>query len=556
MTRYNSAVFDRSSIHLLSRADTGLRVLRYMKVCRKDSLHLSALLRDTTTYPALRAPQLIAVYRRLQPLYTSRYTVWLLIGLSVLRAVIFLIAYPPAHGADSADYFLYAAQFEGLDAPVVFQLIYPLYPLLIYLTHYVLGSVYVLIGAQIVLSVFQGPLFYWGFKPYSPAVGFLVALIVIGDAQTGILYNFTSTEPIYMFVLSLAFCLFLRQTRNSSEWWFQTGDLLLGLTLALALLARPVGRYLIVPFAILFFLGTLQWRRTGVLVASFAVALVLATGFNQLVFDRLELTGGGTFMLSRPLMRSGLLEADNGPVSAQVVELRAACPEGEGLNRCLVQELGDWPTVRRLYEDAYQEMLQSHPREFAEKVIGEFHDFMRLPGLQYRGAVTPSDVQCADIDTKVARDTASYLEKDWILYGASDLTAETLSPIMHDIATAMCPAWSDNDTVRQRVDQVAVRYRSLSRPYWYVWYALLGMLLLLIPWARHRWLIPVLLAGGILVNHAAASALTLNVQPRYIAVMNPYKGILLIVLLYILVMLVVRMADAALTRTAGEGDHA
>jgi hypothetical protein len=31
---------------------------------------------------------------------------------------VLLIAYPPAHGADSSDYFLYAAQFEGLDVPV------------------------------------------------------------------------------------------------------------------------------------------------------------------------------------------------------------------------------------------------------------------------------------------------------------------------------------------------------------------------------------------------------------------------------------------------------
>lgn len=503
-------------------------------------------LREIFAPSVLRAPRLIAIYRRFQPLYMSRYAVWLLFGLSILRAGIFLVAYPPAHGADSSDYFLYAAQFEGLDAPIVFQLIYPLYPFLIYLSHYVLDSVYVLIALQVALSVLQGPLFYWGFKPYSHALGFLVALLVIGDAQTGILYNFTSTEPIYMFALTLAFCLFLRQVRSVSAHWVQTGDVALGLTLALTLLARPVGRYLIVPFTILFFLGTLHWRRTGIMVTSFVMALALTTVFNQIVFNQLELTGGGTFMLSRPLMRSGLLEADNGPASKQVIELRETCPEGEGLNHCLVQQLGDWPTVRRLYEDAYQEMLRAHPREFAEKVVEEFNDFLRLPGLQYHGAVTPSDVQCADIDAKVARDTAAYLEKDWILYGATDLTPETLSPIMRDIATSMCPPWTDNDAVRQRVDQVAMQYRSVSRPRWYLWYAALGMLVLIVPWARKQWLLPVLLAGGVLANHAVASALTLNVQPRYIAVMNPYKGILLLVLFYILARLVVHVLDAML----------
>ena len=53
-----------------------------------------------------------------------------------------------------------------------------------------------------------------------------------------------------------------------------------------------------------------------------------------------------------------------------------------------------------------------------------------------------------------------------------------------------------------------MRYRSVSRPHWVVWYAALGILVLIIPWARRKWLIPVLLAGGILANHAAASALT------------------------------------------------
>ena len=79
--------------------------------------------------------------------------------------------------------------------------------------------------------------------------------------------------------------------------------------------------------------------------------------------------------------------------------------------------------------------------------------------------------------------------------------------------------------------------------------AALAVAVLAIPWAR-RYLIPVLLAGAILANHAAASAVVLNVQPRYIAVANPYKGVLLLVLVYVVGRTAARVIDAWLARRA------
>jgi hypothetical protein len=102
--------------------------------------------------------------------------------------------------------------------------------------------------------------------------------------------------------------------------------------------------------------------------------------------------------------------------------------------------------------------------------------------------------------------------------------------------------------VSRLVDQVAVRYKSISRPRPYVWYGELGPLVLVIPWARRRCLFPALLAGAILANHAAISAVVLNVQPRYIAVTNSYKGFLLLALLYVLGLLILRLADEWLAR--------
>lgn len=506
------------------------------------------LARDSVRDSSLHSPLFVTLQHRLQLVYDSRYTMWGLLLLGLARVVVFVLAYPPAHGADSSDYFLYASQFEGLDAPTVFRLIYPLYPILIYITHYVLGSVYVLIVFQLLLSAVQGVIFYGGIRPYSPALGFVVALMVLGDAQTGILYNFTSTEPLYMFLLNLAFAVFLVQAKRPSDRRIQAGDVTLGVLLAATLLARPVGRYLLVPFGILFLLQTRSVWRSGVLAASYGAMLLVSMLFNQLVFDSLELTGGGSFMLNRPLIRSGLLEADNGPASAELLEMRAACEDDMGWNRCMmVQSEGDWVMVRGLYNDAYQEMLQEHRWDFFDQMIDEFTDFLRLPGQQYKGRVTPSEVQCDDVEAVTERNTQVYIEKDWLLMDAEAVNTAKLRPIIHDINQAMCPPWPDNATVRRVVDKIALRYRSLSRPHPYIWYGLVGILVLAIPWAR-RYLFPVLLAGAIVANHAVASALVLNVQPRYIAVVNPFKGFLVLMLLYIVGMLALRVIDVWLVR--------
>jgi len=515
----------------------------------KGMTDLVTLFKNAFRDSTLRSPQLAALQRRLRLFYDSRYTFWLLLALGVVRAVIFLLAYPPARGADATDYFLYAAQFKGLKAPIVFELIYPLYPLLMYLAHYVLGSLYWLIGLQLAMSAVQGVMFYWALRPYSPALAFGVALMVLGDAQTGILYNFTSTEPAYMFLLNLSFCVFLIQLKRRSGRWVQAGDVALGVLLVLTLLMRPVGRYLIVPFGILFLVGTRSWRRSTVVAASYGIALVASVLFNQIVFDRLELNGGGTFMLNRPLVVSGLLHADNGPASARLVAMRAACPASNKRTRCLIEQTGSWPTVRKLYADAYQEMLRKHTIEFARKVVAAFNDFLRLSGQQYSSPITPSAVQCADVEATTDRNVAAYLEQDWLLLDAPDVTAEKLRPIVSDFNHATCPPWPDNATVRRAVDWIAMHYRSLSRPHPYVWYAELGLVVLLIPWAR-RFLFPVLIAGAILANHAAISAMVLNVQPRYVAVVNAYKGFLVLTLLFIVGLFLLRVADALLARRA------
>ena len=75
--------------------------------------------------------------------------------------------------------------------------------------------------------------------------------------------------------------------------------------------------------------------------------------------------------------------------------------------------------------------------------------------------------------------------------------------------------------------------------------------MVVVPWAR-RYLFPVLLAGAILANHAAISAVVLNVQPRYIAVVNSYKGFLVVVLLFFVGVFVIRLFDEFLAQRASK----
>ncbi|MBI5961711.1 MAG: hypothetical protein HY866_23435 [Chloroflexi bacterium] len=506
---------------------------------------------------ALRSPQLIRWQQRFRRLYASRYTIGLLFGLGVVRALVFLIAYPPAHGADSYDYFLSAYQYKDLIIPLVLDGTYPLYPLLIYLTHYVLGSIYVLIGFQLLLSAAQGVLFYVGLRPYSPALGFLVALMVISDAQTGILYNFTSTEPLYIFLLSLAFALLLIQIQRRPQRRFVPGDVLLGATIAALILTRPVGRYLIVPLGVLFLLSTRSWWRSGLVLAGFGLALMVFMLFNRVALNRLQVDTGSDVMIAGPVYRSGLLNADNGPASARLIELTERCGitdprKGVERTRCLIEQTGSLAEAQRLYTRAYRELIMTHPIDYGRLVLIEANDFLVMSGQHYLDyVILPSDLQCANMDTRTANEVQRYLDRDWLLAEQPGMSADQLTPIIRDIRAAMCPPWHNSSAAREMVDEIAFRYRSLSRPHPYLWYEALLLAILLISWAR-RLALPILAAGAILANHVAISALILNVQPRYVAVTNPYKGVLVLALVFIVTKIMIFLADEWLVRRSAD----
>jgi hypothetical protein len=73
-----------------------------------------------------------------------------------------------------------------------------------------------------------------------------------------------------------------------------------------------------------------------------------------------------------------------------------------------------------------------------------------------------------------------------------------------------------------------------------LWYGSLWLLGLFVPWIRRRYL-PLILTGSVyLFNHALISAVIDNVQPRYTVVTNPFRALLLLSLLYLILGLIVQ----------------
>ncbi|MBZ0310414.1 MAG: hypothetical protein K8I82_30415, partial [Anaerolineae bacterium] len=131
---------------------------------------------------------------------------WILLILGILRAVVSLLAYPPAHGADSFAYFFYAQRFTGLSGVAgLSQLVPPLYPLFLLVTYNWLSSAYWLVALQFLMSAAITPVFYLALRCYSPIFALAAALVILLDFQVAVLFNFLSTEPLYVFLLVLSF---------------------------------------------------------------------------------------------------------------------------------------------------------------------------------------------------------------------------------------------------------------------------------------------------------------------------------------------------------------
>jgi hypothetical protein len=256
-------------------------------------------------------------------------------------------------------------------------------------------------------------------------------------------------------------------------------------------------------------------------------------------------------MVLSPLFIHNLLSADSGTASAQLVEYRAACADQR--LTCVMDLAGGQGAFLRLVNKAYLEMIRTRTLDYVQIILSDFSHFLSMSGQQFSGTPAPIESQCEDVEARVQRSVTTY-ESSWMLYSANNLSADVLENNIRNVEQQVCPPLFHQPGIQSLVDGIALRYRSLGRPQPLLWYCALVLFVLLIPWARRFWL-PLFTAGIMLVNHAAISALLVNVQPRYVVVTNPVRAILLLMLVYVIGSLMLRMVDnwlAARQSSSGE----
>ena len=481
----------------------------------------------------------------LRQLAGQRWLLWALLALGLGRALISLLAYPPARGADSLAYFFYAERLYGLDIPGLSQVVPPLYPILILISYKWLGSIYVLIVAQILMSAAIVPLYYDAIRRVDALLALGTSLIVLFDFQTAVAFNFISTEPLYIFLLALSFNLFMRAMERNS---CRITHAATGVSLFLLMLTRAVGRYLILPLALLHLLRLRSWKRLLIFTGGFALALALYALLSQALLKQVEGVDSSSYMITGVASKNReWLAAANGPATVEFMALLDYCDNVPGnIYVCYERQHGSREGLIPLLANTVLETVRANIGPYAASVWAQLNDFLKLSGQQYgRDPGLPSAIQCADPNGRVdAMTVETTYEKGWgWAWGARDYIDnhfETFRETLRPIVNALCPPWPDSPTVRRVVDTLSFRYRSLGRPNPMLWYGALWLLVLIVPWMRRRYLMLVLAGSVFLFNHALISAVIDNVQPRYVMVTNPFRALLLLTLLYLLLRLILQ----------------
>lgn len=498
----------------------------------------------------------------------SRWVPILFLVAGCVRALILLLSYPPAHGSDFETYFLYAESIGGnASFDRMAYVTPPLYSIFIYLTYHVFGSAHLLIALQFVMSSLVPVLYYLALKPFGALFAVFSAAIILVDPQLGIVFNFTSTEPLYVFLLALLFFAFTyrSEARTAKVWTFADG--IPGLTLVLLLLTRSVARYLIVPLAIIFLLRTRNWQRTLVFLGGFAVSLLIYSLISLAVWGRVEGLGSSNYMLDGFLFRNpDLVSETHGANSRMWLEAEQRCYPSRCDTRygcdiyhepliCLEDEAGSWDSGVDVVTSAVAETVRQRPLEAAERVLANISSFLALSGRQYGDDPgLPGEAQCQNVG-KLASELSQRLlmTKIWglMLLDYSEPALAELGAILTRIENAFCPTYANVPALRQAVDAVAVRYRTLGRPNPLLWYGIIFALTLLVPWARRYWVV-IFTSLSLLLIHALSSAVVFNIQPRYVVVTNPWRALMLTVLMSIVVHLLLSAARSLYRIFRGE----
>jgi hypothetical protein len=468
-----------------------------------------------------------------QKFFSSNWAYLIIVLAGLASALLSLAAYAPADGPDGGDYYLHAAYLAGEEVPAGFALYPPLLPLLIFFFRYGIGQIFGLIFLQALFSTVQGMLFYWALREYDKGFAFISAVLICFDMQTKVIHNFVSTEPVYIFLLSAAFCVLLVRLRDTNNKWLEPKDWLIAFCLALLYFTRAVGRFLILPFGLSFLLFTRSWKRSIVLmVVYFASTQVFSLVYGGFVSIDSENVAGinNDVQWAVPLFRGGLLEAQNGEASAELVALSSQCEDPIPARIRCIMEINGQKESLTLISRAFREMVIAKPFDYSLAVLRHFFQFLSLTGQQY-SQFSPAQAQCQDLDTRVERNFLAITEMEWLGTVDSSVDLEAFRETIERLNGIMCPPWPESVEARILVDTIAGFYEMISPPRAYLFCAfiLLGVL----AFAR-KYLAIAISAMLVIFYHAGISAVIFNVQSRYVVVTNGLRILLFVVFCYLI----------------------
>jgi hypothetical protein len=469
--------------------------------------------------------------------------------------LLLLLAYPPAHTTDSNLFFLYAERLAGYDIPLIDQVVYPLYPFLITISYHWLGSVYYLIAVQFLMSISIAPLYYLALKPYSPTLALFISILLLADIQSAVWYNFTGTEPLYMFLLTVALAILLRQMNPVGHRKQYFADATVGVLLVLMWLTRTVGRYLLIPYAILIWLNTRDWKHTLAMVSGFLLSLVLFSLLSTLALGRVAgLTATDYTFVRMVIHHPEWIAAENGPATQTWLEATERCqPVGHfHYAYCLYQQEGEWGKVEAITTATFLETIRANPGAYIIDTWNNLATFLATSGDMFnRWEEPPGQVQCSTIedrasliDAEFTQTNISRLTLPLLEYQGKDFAGELtrFRDIMREIMGSLCPSTPHLPALRDVADWMMVLNRAFSPPGTHLWLGLLLILATGIPWARRY--LPLILAFGV-------TLLMLSLPPAMLSAQFDRRLVLPIVIPRIVLMgtllyLVLRIAIYAL----------
>lgn len=302
-----------------------------------------------------------------------------LLLLALVKSLGLALVIGPSYGADGASYLKYISIMQDPSDPEAFWDIRgstPVYPLFAYAT-YQLGfqSGYGIILAQILLLALVPAAIYWALHQSHPRAALICGLLLAIDPQTGLLAQQVATEGLYIPLLGLGLAAILYQTQRLSialGWVYG-----LGLLLGIGALTRPVGIFLIVPYAVFYLLMSRSMGRVALIVAGYATIFLMVSGLNAWRFDYFApYNTSGFYLATRLFGVGGLYNHQNGPKSQELYNLAGYCyldldqaDENLFITRYLRQCLYyrhqlTFDEISGLYQSVYAEATQAKPTAF------------------------------------------------------------------------------------------------------------------------------------------------------------------------------------------------